>query len=377
MNRNARFALTWSAAALVACWSSGAAAQNTVSDPYIAKQLSSSVRGNMFMRLGVTSIFPKTKSGDAYDVTGDVVTQQQFSAAAALGDTIAAYQQPTDGSAPLYTQAQVDYFTTDSGASYSSIVGVINGALTSNGMNGLGTPAGVKARVSKASTVTLSLGYWLSDDYTWVAEAYVLAAPINVKAYGAGVNASGKPNGISGKQILTTKMLPPLATIGRYFGAPDAMFRPYLGVGATYAVFFDTQTTDGFDEYVGGKTKATLKNAFGMGPFAGLKAQVDQDWHVSVAVGQIKIKTEATLVTNNTTITTQSAVTQDYVPGVVAAINFGNVGRRATDQQLTTKLMQLVAMSKTPAQSDLGSFERKQKQELTNTIVNLSVGRSF
>lgn len=370
MTRNARFALSASLLAVCAAFGGTASAQNTVSDPYIAKQLSNSVRGNLFMRLGVTSIFPKTKAGDAYDVTGPVVTPADLSAAAAIGDNL-----------PEEDPLSSANFDGRAGSTYSALVAGLNSAIGT----GLGTPAGIKSRVGKASTVTLSVGYWLSDDHTWVAEAYILAAPFKIKAYGSGVNASGNPNGLSGKQIIETKMLPPLAVLGRYFGDADNRFRPYLGVGATYVAFFDTKTTSLYDDYVGGKSTASLTNAFGVGPFAGLKAEIADDWHVSLAIGQVKIRTKATLVTNNTLITSESGVVNDYDPVVVNLINSaennapsnvtGSGRPRWVDSQVTTKLMKLVAQSK--GRTDLGSFERKQDVAIRNTIVNLSVGRSF
>lgn len=378
MTRNARFALSATLLVLCSVWGVEALAQTTVTDPYMAKQFSNSVRGNMFMRLGVTSIFNKNKSGDAYDVTGPVITQQDLAAAAVTGNQI------LDDTAGKYSQEVIDYFTLESGLNYTSAVATISPGVPAAG---LGTPAGIKARVGNGSTPTLSVGYWLSDDYTWVAEAYVLAAPITIRAYGEGKNYAGKPNGLSGKEILSTKMLPPLVMLGRYFRDQNATFRPYLGVGATYAVFFDGKTTSAYNDYVGGRSTVSLKNAFGIGPFAGLKTQLSDNWHVNLSVGQIKLKTEATLVTYNTKFVTGSQVIKDFNADLTTAVAFaetptprfvrgrGTVLVAPVDPQATTKLMQVVALSKN--QTDLGTYERKQKQEITSTIVTLSVGRSF
>jgi len=341
-----------------------------VTDPYMAKQFSNTVRGNMFMRLGVTSVFNKNKSGDAYDVTGPVITQKDLNDAAVRGDAI------LNGD---YGAELQNYYTLDSesGANYSTVVAAIRDAVPAVG---LGTPAGIKARVGNGTTPTLSIGYWLSDDYTWVAEAYVLAAPITIKAYGEGTNYAGKPNGLSGKEILSTKLLPPVVMFGRYFRDQNATFRPYLGVGATYAVFFDGKTTSAYNQYVGGRSTVSLKNAFGIGPFAGLKTQMSDDWHVNFSVGQIKLKTEASLVTYNTKFVTGSDVIKDFNADLTTAVEFAETPRgrfnvAPVDTRTTTKLMQLVALSKN--QSDLGTFERKQKQEITATIVTLSIGRTF
>lgn len=374
MIRQGRLALKLSTLALAASLCGGALAQVPVSDPYIAKQLSNALRGNLFMRLGYTSVSVQNKSGDARDITGPVVTMPDLDAAAALGDSLSA----SDPLSAWQLKSNVDDGETpDNVASpsalYSTYMDLFRAGVADEG-GGLGTPKGVKATVGSAATLTLSLGYWLTDDHTWVAEAYVLAAPLTVKSYGAGVNVNGAPNGLAGKEIIETKMLPPLAVLGRYFGSRDARLRPYLGVGATYAVFFDTRTTGAYDSYVGGRSTAKLKNAFGVGPFAGLKWQIDEDWHLSLAVGQVKIKTEATVTTYNTQIKSGDRVLGDYVETVADAIRLSEGRTQGADPQFTTKLMQLVARQRG---GDLGTFVRKQDQSLTNTIFNISIGRSF
>lgn len=359
MIRRGRFALNLFSLAFAACLSGGVQAQ--ASDPYIAKQLSSAVRGNLFMRLGYTSISVDNKSGDAYDVTGPVVTTQDLRDAAVLGDSLPA-------SDPL---SPANFTLDDSGSNYSDFMLYFAEALKGVG-GGLGTPRGVKAKVGDAATVTMSLGYWLTDDHTWVAEAYVLAAPLTVKTYGAGTTYNGRPNGLAGHEIVRTKMLPPLVSFGRYFGAKDSWFRPYLGLGATYAIFFDTKTTGVYDDYVGGRSTAKLKNALGAGPFVGLKARINDDWHVSMSIGQIKIKTEATLTTYNTQFRSGDRVLQDFSEQVTGQIG---LAERGVDPQFTTKLMQLVALNR--GGTDQGTYVRKQDQSLTNTIFNISIGRSF
>ena len=375
MSRCGRFALNLAAMAALAGVAGGAAAQSASPDPYMAKQLSNAVRGNLFMRLGYTSIGVKTKSSDAVDVTGPVVTAADIRAAAAYGDSLPD-EHPLSAANLDYNLAAVE--TGDELKAYSGIDGVniLAATLERNGL-ALGTPPGIKSKAGDSATLTLSIGYWLSDDHTWVAEAYVLAAPLTVKAYGEGVNARGRPNGLNGKQILETKMLPPLAVLGRYFGPRDQRVRPYLGIGGTYAVFFDTRTTSAYDSYVGGRSTAKLKNAFGVGPFAGLMARLSDNMHLSVAIGTVQIKTEASVTTYNTMFKTGDGVLQDYPQTVVDQINATQNPRNRAyiDSNLVTKLTQLIAETK--GGSDLGTYTRKQKQTLDNTIFNISLGYSF
>jgi len=258
----------------------------------------------------------------------------------------------------------------------------------------IGTPKGILAKAGDPSaTVALSVGYYLDDGQHWAVEALVLGAPLRAKVYGAGTNDRGEPNQLVGKELINTKMLPPLAKFGYYFGDRSWPVRPYLGVAAMYAIFFDTKATDFFNEYQGGKTSVSIKNSFGVGPFVGLESGAsDSGWRVGFSVGRIKLKTEATLVTRNTLILSGADVLKDYKTNTVNAINvgedtlgpFGNTlaagsGVVPFPNGLTTELMKDLAAYKQTQGGDgsLGTFVRKQKTELSNTIFMLNVGRSF
>lgn len=341
-----------------------------------------SVRDRMFMRLSYIKAITKTQSGDAYDVTGPVLRADELDAIAAHGDALLT----TD-------ELSSDNFDRAGGLPYASAMSVLKNALVGPYANGVGTPRGIKAKAGNPSpTVALSLGYWLTDEYDWSVEAFLMAAPLRVKAYGDGLNESGNPNGLNGKEILTTKMLPPLAIVGRSFFSPSSPVRPFLGIGAMYALFYDTKVTQNFTNYLGrGNTHATLKNTVGVGPFIGLRSRDFGDWHINFSVGQIKLKTEATLTTSRSQIVTGAGVLQDFpvgtaqAPLITGAINFSETGNYkgivkpsgGVDNNFTTKLMQVAAEYKTGDRNDLGTFVRKQSQVLTNTIFVLSVGHTF
>lgn len=349
------------AAALMLCAVPNAAAQTNSIFP---KGWDSNVRDRLFMRMGYVSIIAKTKSEDVRDVNGAVVDADKLNEAADWGDA-----NLTGSGDPL----DPDFFDIDPFASYSLAVGAITPGMNKLG-GSLGTPRGVKAKVKNASTLAFSIGYWLTDDHTWMVEGFVLANPMTIKAEGAGVRYDGRPNGIAGKEILTAKMLPPLVVLSYHFGDRQSLFRPYVGLAATYAVFYDAKATAALGEYVGGTTKVSIKNAGGFGGFLGVTSPVTDGWHVNLAVGKLKLKTEATLTTYNTSIKTGMAVLQDYSLDISKGVAKGEAD---IDSQMTTKLMQLYALRTTGDRNNLGTFVRKQKNSLDNTIVNLSVGRSF
>jgi outer membrane protein len=209
----------------------------------------------------------------------------------------------------------------------------------------------------------------------------VLAQPMSIKIEGDGVRADGTPNTLNGKHIATTKLLPPLVIGSYHFGDRRSLVRPYVGLGAMYAVFFGAKTTAFFDEYQGGKTTISTKNTFGAGPFVGLQSSINDQWHVNLSVGQIALRTTSRLVTSNTNIRSGAAVLNDLHPDILEAINvgeellppLGTIGDGTAG--VTTMLTELVARNR--GQANLGTYVREQKMKITNTIVTISVGRSF
>lgn len=337
-------------------------------DASLSLKLAKALRERTFMRAGVIALKVKTSSGDTYDVTGPVVKRGELFDATFNTAVRALLPDPVEGEMRVAANA-------------------LDLAMDSYGLTGLGTPAGIKALSDdRMATAGVSIGYYLTDDFTWMVEAYVLAAPLKSEIYGDGINATGAPNGLSGKHILSTKLLPPTVLVGRYWGDKNAKFRPYTGLMATYAIFFDTKATSTLNQYVGGvtpgDTSVSLKNAFGMGPSLGFKYQFTDDWHVSMNVGSVKLKTQATLTTRQTVITTTSAVLQEYPQEVVDAINtakaldrpyYTNSGRTGP----VSVFMNALAVSRGNSDGNLGTYVRKQDTTLTSTLLMLSVGRSF
>jgi outer membrane protein len=350
-----------------------------------------SIRERMFMRLGYVKGFVRTHSSDAYDVTGPVVPISYFQSADPNDPYGASPLQlwgeaRSSGSSGCSAPPVSAYDDCDSGGSYG-LGSSITSALHTAGMDaGLGTPKGIKSKVGDVGTLAVSLGYWLTDDFSWSLEAFVLAAPLTVNAYGSAPYVAGKKfgtivipgheNGLNGKKLITTKMLPPMVILARHFGSPSTLVRPYVGVGAMYAVMFDTKVEKALSDYVGGETTAHINNAFGVGPFVGLTTKLSDKYGINLSVGQVKLRTSATMTTRNTNITYDSAVLQDYPATIQGLIKKGDDSFYGP---LPGKLTEAVLAYVTEQNGGVnqGTFVRKQDQVLTNTIVNLSVGMSF
>lgn len=380
-----------------------APAQAETVDSIFAK-VSPSVRDRMFFRLNYIYANVKTTSGEAYDVTGPVISRTDIATYLAAGNTSGTSQGVgkaalRDGAtyiSPYFKNITTTYgngaisIKTQLFGNGSSVPGAVADdaaiGFTSE-LGGLGTPQGIKAKSDEsAATPALSVGYFLTDDYTWFVEAYVLAAPLKVNVKGDGVNGSGLPNGINGVDIIKTKLLPPTAVLGYYFGKQSDKMRPYAGIGGSYAMFFDVRATEALNTYQGGgnsgDTTITIKNALGFGPFLGVRAALDDSWHLNFSVGKLRYKTEATLVTRNTTITANSAVISDYGP-YVKNVNINGAQllngqlQNSSDDVVTALMCDLAAAKYHNNNCSLGTFERKQSTVLDNTMFMFSVGRAF
>ena len=351
-------------------------AESTGTSKYPSLSLTPAIRDRMYMQLAPIYVRIKTKSGNAYDVTGPVY---------ATGDGTKYVIERTNEDGQLVYVAACAAAANPSSCrtAYRFAVAALDSVLEDDGSVGLGSPEGIKARASSsASTMALSMGYYLTDDYTWLVEAYLLAKPLVSRVYGDGVNASGQPNGLNGKEIMNTKLLPPMVTLGYQFGKRNDRFRPYLGVAAMYAIFFDTKATETLNSYQGGgrpgDTTVSLKNAFGIGPIGGFKYTFNDKWFVKLDFANVRLKTTATLVTRNTTITSNSTVLADYATDVVDAINIGaTYDNRTVTGAFTTELMALIKAGKQADGVNATTYVRKQDTTLENTMFMLSVGYNF
>ncbi|MEK8087028.1 OmpW family outer membrane protein [Aquabacterium sp. A3] len=363
-----------------------------------------SLRERAFMRLNYVHANVKTTSGDAYDVTGPVVGANDILNYLSSNATTPYTSMFNTGVGPV--GARTDSGVTVPATFYNFASGALTGdfgffqspdnalALDAESqncpqlLNGLGTPCGVKAR-SDASigTPAISVGYFLDAQKAWVLEAFLLAAPLKASVYGEGRGS------LNGKEIINLKLLPPTVMLGHYFGNEKSRIRPFVGLGASYAIFFDVRATPTLNSYQGGDTTVSIKNSFGVGPFFGVMGQLDEDWHISLNVGKLRYKTEATLITRETRITSESAVTSDYGPAIDIAIDSLNslgsrpefAGANPPDgyvpgqpvQPLTALMCDLAKAKYGNNNCSHGTFVRKQSTRLDNTLFMLSVGRRF
>ena len=91
---------------------------------------------------------------------------------------------------------------------------------------------------------------------------------------------------LGGNKVAEVSHLPPSFMAQYYFGQPDSQFRPYLGAGLNYTVFFDEK---GYGSLNG--TKVSVDDSFGLALQAGVDFKIDQNWFANVSIWKIDIGT--------------------------------------------------------------------------------------
>ncbi|WP_295750539.1 OmpW family outer membrane protein [Undibacterium sp.] len=150
-----------------------------------------------------------------------------------------------------------------------------------------------KAAVGTDTEPVLIITYSLTDH---IVLELPLGLPYEHNLYGAGA--------IEGTGMLgSSKVLPVTGLVQYRFLSPTATLRPYVGVGATYAVFTKTtgsaQLTALLD--VGGPP-ATFKldNKLGATLQAGVAVALNEKWFMDLSVTKTYLKTKATFSTGQT-----------------------------------------------------------------------------
>lgn len=121
--------------------------------------------------------------------------------------------------------------------------------------------------ISTSVVPELDITYFFTKNIA--AELILGVTPHNVKGAGA----------LAGTRIGSAWLLPPTLTLQYHFD-PIGAFKPYLGAGVNYTVFFDEKAKGGF-------TGFDLKNSFGLALQAGVDIMLDRHWGINLDVKKI------------------------------------------------------------------------------------------
>lgn len=150
---------------------------------------------------------------------------------------------------------------------------------------------GTKTDIGDASQLGGGITYMLSDS---LAIDIPLALPFKHDLIGDGaIKGVGK--------IGETKALPFTLFAQYRFMDANAQFRPYVGVGATYAKFFKAKGTAALSALTGGNpTTLSIESKMAFTPQAGVILNVNPKWFVDASVSKTFLKNRTTLSTGQT-----------------------------------------------------------------------------
>jgi len=157
--------------------------------------------------------------------------------------------------------------------------------------------AGTKTDVGANSQLSGGLTYMYSNN---IAIDLPFALPFKHKLYGAGA--------LSGAgQIGETKALP-FTVFGQYrLFEPTAAFRPYAGLGLTYAYFYDETgngTLTALTNPGGPATRLGIESKFALTPQIGFSYALNNKWLLDASFSKSLLKTRTSLSTGQTIDTT-------------------------------------------------------------------------
>lgn len=149
------------------------------------------------------------------------------------------------------------------------------------------TPAfpGEKATVGTAYAPELDVTYMLTNNLG----LELIAATTKHSAKGK----SGTTGSIG--KLADTWVLPPTLTLQYHF-MPDAKFRPYVGAGINYTIFYNSRASGSLEDVVG-ETDVSLSNSLGWAVQAGADIPINEKMFLNFDVKYIDIDTTARLNT--------------------------------------------------------------------------------
>jgi outer membrane protein len=176
--------------------------------------------------------------------------------------------------------------------SWSASLGITQIApdVTSGDLSAPSLP-GTKVDINSNTQITGAVNYAMTDNI-------VINVPLGLgfkhKVSGAGA--------IAGVGVIATTKALPITLLGQYrFGEANAKFRPFVGAGLSYVVFYDETGTTILSALTGGTpTTLTFKDKLAPTIQLGVIYNVNERWYIEGNYTKTFLKTTGTLSTGQT-----------------------------------------------------------------------------
>lgn len=96
-------------------------------------------------------------------------------------------------------------------------------------------------------------------------------------------------------KVVNARALPPTLTLQYHFN-PEGKFRPYIGAGLNFTLFYSEETTDGFNA-VAGNSDVELDESIGLAGQVGFDIGINETWFINFDIKYIQMDTTATINT--------------------------------------------------------------------------------
>jgi outer membrane protein len=152
-----------------------------------------------------------------------------------------------------------------------------------NGVSGIGVPAGADAETGDATTVIAVYERLITPN---LGIELVLGVPPRIQADAKGSVA------FLGEDILSARNVSPTLLVLYHFGQPGDKFRPSLGAGINYTRFSDIKSRIA--------PKVEMSDSSGRAVQAGMDYALNKDWGLFASVAALQVKSK--VVASGTTV---------------------------------------------------------------------------
>lgn len=120
--------------------------------------------------------------------------------------------------------------------------------------------------------------------------------------------------------VADVKHLPPTLSAIYYFDSKST-FKPYIGAGINYTVFFSEDLASDAESALG-TGSVELDDSWGLALQAGADYAINENWHINASVRWIDIDTEATVKLDSGAVITGDVEIDPYVYTISAGYKF-------------------------------------------------------
>ncbi len=160
---------------------------------------------------------------------------------------------------------------------------------------GSGAPPGLSLKVRPFNVLTLNIARRLND--RWAVEAALGVPPTaDVQAVVRNPQLGPPTQALNGQTAARLTFIAPTVYLNRHFGAPDARWRPYVGLGLNYTKY-KVKSTPVNDALNLGATLVTQSDSVALAAQAGVNYWVNDALFISASVSTMRLKTQLTSIT--------------------------------------------------------------------------------